>query len=220
MSGRVGRVRTIYRAFFKKSKINKDTLEHRREMCRRCPFNSDNSSTTSLGWFKALRKRFMVKPFCTMCGCFIKEKTASMTEACALEDQGMDPMWYRVFLETLNKNNMNLVNKSEKLVNPRITEDGTIILDYGKIKRSALADIDVSLEVGEGLDLKITNCSYGCSACMRVTYHKTDINKYNAHIWINWERIQYKFRKPIVVTYKVNKKEYKQAIEVIGEIIR
>lgn len=69
------------------AKINRGTLPmeevkvvmNRRDICRACPFNSINA--VKLGIYKTDREDY----HCSMCGCPISKRTASLSSNCGLE---------------------------------------------------------------------------------------------------------------------------------------
>jgi hypothetical protein len=65
-----------------------DIVSQRRSICQSCPFHSDNAQT-SLEYKNLFKEPYStIKPFkhCSLCGCPITKKTASLDESCAIKN--------------------------------------------------------------------------------------------------------------------------------------
>ena len=101
---KIGKIKTIARAFTTDSNIDENILLERRNICNQCPLNSKNIEESKLSLVDRIKKRASGdNHFCTSCGCFINEKTSQETEECGLGDSGEQPKWFRVKLETTDR---------------------------------------------------------------------------------------------------------------------
>ena len=219
MGQRIGQIKTIYRAFFKKSEVEYEEYKRRLEICSKCEFNSANIEESNMSLFDKLRKKLIDPPFCTACGCQIKQKAGSITEACGLEVQDEYPKWNRIKIERTDKMKVNLINKTPELVNPNITPDGTIVLDLGDVKRSDLKDIEFDLEVPSTVNLNINRIQAGCPSCTKVKYHSVGRNKVQMTVWMKWSILRAKFSKDIIFSYTSNGEAHVQTVKIIGKIV-
>lgn len=214
---KLGAIPTIYRAFFGKTTIDKDIWNQRLEACNSCPFNSRNA--TELSKFNKLRSFLMEKPYCTICGCFIKEKTSSETEVCALYEQGEKPKWNRIKLEIIKPNEMNIINKTPELVNVDVSQD-VYKINFGEVKRSALKDIQFELTASDNTkSFLIRSISPGCGGCNKVRFEKVADKTYNVTVITYWDRLRGNFSKTLTVDYTVGDQLFRRRIVLNGIII-
>lgn len=116
------KINTIASAFIKTAKgidgsedIPQKELDHRRESCNACPYNSKNTERSKKGLFSKFREGTL-GDFCSICGCNIKEKTMSPNEECALVDKGRKPLWNRMVVLT-DGETADLLNLTPGLIN-------------------------------------------------------------------------------------------------------
>lgn len=131
---KISKTRVILRAFSGQNQLPEDITEKRREACKTCPFNSANIDEKSL--LEKWREKVLGEPFCTLCGCNVKEKTTQPTEYCALRDNGQNPLWNSIILETKSSRDINVLNHNPELLSldydPKIA---AVILDFGIVSR-------------------------------------------------------------------------------------
>lgn len=166
MTKKVSKAKTILRAFTQTSNIDPTLLEQRREACKTCPRNSMNVDVTTMG-LKDRMQHTLAKPFCTICKCFIAEKTSQETEECALTEIGEQPLWTRLKLETTGSTDLNMINKSPDKINVDMDEEtGEYIIGYKPINISSDTNIRFSLEK-DGLPITVNQMIVNCS-CLKL----------------------------------------------------
>lgn len=212
---KVGKIKTIYRAFFNPKGIDKEEWQKRMEICDTCIFNSKNAELTG---FSSLRAKLIEKPFCTQCGCQIYEKTSSETEACGLESQKQYPKWNRILVETTNRRDMNLVNKTIDFANVTL-DNGDFVIDVGEVNRRNTKTILVGLlsDTAEQ-GFKINRVASSCSACLKAKAQRVSEAEYNLYLDVNWARLSGHFYKYALIEYEINGENHKAKVIVKGKI--
>ena len=163
---KIGKIKTIVRAFTQKSNIDPDVLKKRRERCATCPLNSLNKEKT--GVFEEIRKAVISKPFCTACGCQIEQKTASETEVCGAVYLGQKPKWNRIKIETMKNTDINVINLSEDKVNLDLSIDGThFVIECGEVNKNMELSYKFRIEGKEEV-YRLYEPTPGCGYCTRV----------------------------------------------------
>lgn len=172
---KVGKIKTIYRAFTQKSNIDPEILKRRREICASCPLNSLNKEKK--GVFEEIRSTIVSKPFCTACGCQIEQKTATETECCGAVYLGQKPKWNRIKLETMNKTDINIINLSEEKANIDLALEGDhFVVECGEVDKYAPQSYSLILE-GKEEEYKLFSAEPGCPFCTTIERSKpTDEN--------------------------------------------
>jgi hypothetical protein len=132
---KVSKPTVIARAFTGQNLVSEEIHQQRMSKCATCPFNSVNTEDKSiLSKIKDLAKG----DHCTICGCFIKEKTSQPTEYCAKRDIGEQPEWNSLVLETARKSDINIDNLSPQIMTIDLDEKkDVVVLDLGYLNTSA-----------------------------------------------------------------------------------
>lgn len=213
---KVGKIKTIYRAFFAPTIIENEIWQHRMEICDSCEFNSKN---TNLKGLNKLRAKLFEKPFCTQCGCQIYEKTSSPTESCGLEIQGEIPKWNRIKVETINKYEMNLITKNPEIVNVDL-QNGVFIADLGTIERKDLKDLVFVIAADTPDDeLSLLSASSSCSACLKLQVSRIDKSSYELIAKMNWRVLNNNFGKSATIAYSINGNPNRARLNIQGTIV-
>ena len=92
MIGILNKLHRIIMSRLKSTETDKDWIQERKEICRKCPFNTDNITNKSfmdnvklranqvLNFI--LRRKVTEEATCTVCGCMLIFKTAEEEEYC------------------------------------------------------------------------------------------------------------------------------------------
>lgn len=171
---KVNKAKVIFRAFTSQSSIDPEILKERRSKCEGCPRNSKNFPKEQMSLKQSIQNS-LGKPFCTICSCFIEEKTSQETEECALAEIGQQPLWNRIRLETAGASDINLINKSPEKVNVDLNETtGEYTIRYNPMKKDADTNIRFALEKGDKV-ITIGELYVNCS-CMTMENEKGTSN--------------------------------------------
>lgn len=214
---KLGEVRTIIRAFFGKKTIDATVWNDRLEICKTCPLNSKNAN--KLSTFNKIRSFLINKPYCTLCGCFIYEKTSCETEVCSLYEQGEQPKWNRIKLEIIKPNEMNIINKTPELINIDVIED-VYTINFGSVKRSLLKDIKFEIMPSDNTKaFSIRSITPGCGGCTKVRFNKVSDSSYDVTVITYWDRLRGNFNKSLTVDYNIGNEPFRRRIVMTGIII-
>ena len=155
----VGKLNKIYKGFFG-DKLPEELSSPRRKECSVCPFNSANAEKLSL--IEGIRNSF-TSPFCTLCKCQIEEKTGSALEECAMYMIGEEKKWFKIKIETMEKEDFNLIQTGNKQYDISIEDEGFVI-DLGKVDSLTGAEVEFTLEsqVASTLNKLVATC--GCTS--------------------------------------------------------
>lgn len=215
---------TIVRAFISSDKLlPQDVIDHRRSKCSACPFNSGNQKGFNLKrWVKNLIKG----NHCTICGCFIKEKTSQPNEECALSMINEKPLWNKMKIETISKNSFNLVNNSPDVMNVGLTSDNeAFLLTFGDMapshpKKKHVFKGSFTLE-HPTKDTKIVYVGVSCG-CTK-PHAKTEDNKTTVDFTVDIKYIpqlpnRTEVKKAIYIHYLIGTKQEKLTVNIDGVI--
>ncbi|MCA9749977.1 MAG: hypothetical protein KC414_12785 [Romboutsia sp.] len=217
---KVGKVKTIVKAFTEKSDINDEILEFRRSICGGCEFNSENVDTKKMSFIEQARKKVLNgEPFCTACGCQINEKTSRGTEECGLAEKGLVPKWNRVKLETVSKIEVDIINNSYKQVNIDLSVDKkSFVIQYGEIESNKIEEIELLIKAKEGKHLEMKYFTPSCGACTSSSYIKIDKNTYKVKLELNTAKLNDVFSKNVYFAYNIGTQYRKNRIQLKGKI--
>lgn len=216
---KVSKILTVARAFTSTSTIDETILKQRREICSTCDFNSNNVESKDMGFIEKARKKLLDnEPFCTACGCQVNEKTSQDTEECGLSEKGLKPKWNRLKLETTNRLDLNLINKSSEYVNIDLAKNKLAFeINYGEVNKETLSEIEFLLKSKVGVEFSMTKFRPSCGSCTKATYEKIDSHTYKANVKLNTTNMMSGlFRKTIYLTYKLNNLERTSEIKLVG----
>lgn len=172
---KVGKIKTIYRAFTKQSDIDPKILEKRREICNSCDFNSKNKEDKGL--FNEIRSNVIKEPFCTACGCQIKQKTASETEVCGAVYFDLKPKWNRIKVETMDKTDLNIINLSPDKINVDLDVSGEhFVIDCGEVDMFSTHAYKILVE-GKEEGYKLLVAEPSCHFCTTVERETQDAKR-------------------------------------------
>lgn len=168
----VGKLYKIYQGFFV-DELPEEESKARKEICAKCPFNSVNADKLSL--MDSIRNNFTA-PFCTLCKCQIKEKTESPLEECALYMIGEDKKWFKIKIETMEKETLNLIQVGDIKYDIQLVND-YFVVDFGKVSSSNPAEIELLFETKQGLKLNYESIhvTCGCTASKVEVINDTSI---------------------------------------------
>lgn len=156
----VGKIKKIYNGFFGEE-LPENLSKERRDICYVCPFNSANTDKLSL--IDSVRKDF-APPFCTLCKCNIKEKTGSALEECAMYKIGEDKKWFKIKIETMENNELNLIQVGDNKYDISLSGE-SFMVNMNKLSNSSDTNFEFVLESKEGVKIEyksiIATC--GCS---------------------------------------------------------
>lgn len=179
----VGKLNKIYKGFFG-DKLPEEISSTRRRECALCPFNSVNAEKLSL--IEGIRNSF-TSPFCTLCKCQIEEKTGSALEECAMYMIGEEKKWFKIKIETMEKEDFNLIQTGETQYDISI-EDESFVIDLGKVESSTNAVVEFTLEneVESTLSQLVATCG-----CTRSKAEQDGTNKINVAIRLDVPSVGY-----------------------------
>ena len=216
---------TILRAFTQgeaSQYIDTEILESRRAICATCPYNSVNAE---LSFADKLKSK--LGDFCTLCGCFLKEKTSQPNEECAATMIGEEPKWNKVMVET-NSKAFNLFNLSPDKMNVGLTEDKSAFqINFGKMesshpKKKHVFEGAFDLLYPKGSDVQITQVTKSCSCVTPVVKNLDTKSTIEFSIDITYRKYflkQTPTKKAITVYYTMNGKSDKVIINIDGVIV-
>lgn len=216
---KVNKLKTIARAFTQESTIDEKILENRRQICFGCEFNSENVSPDKLTFIDKARKKTLGEnnPFCTACGCQINQKTTQETEQCGATEKGLPAKWFRVKLETVDKLDLNFINKSVDEVNLDLDIKGRYYGIYFGETTNTVKLIRILIQSKSGIKFDIDYIKPACNSCTEVNYSKLDSNTYQVDIELNLPIIDANsFTKNIYFSYNVDTISKKGIIKLIG----
>lgn len=218
---KLNKAEIIRRAFFSKMKMDVEEVERRRSICETCPFNSKHVSSKNMSFInKARKKTLKNEPFCTVCNCQIKEKTASPLDECGLVEKGETPKWNRIILETTDKKEISIVNKSPKIINLDITKDGDFFqVDFGEVHKLSDGNFELELTVKEGVELDVVFANPSCKSCTTAEFIKQGVDKTTLKVKVDFSKLLIgNLQKYIYLNYDVNGKNINNTLKLIGEI--
>lgn len=155
----VGKINKIYKGFFG-DVLPDEIAESRRKICSTCEFNSVNAEKLSLT--DSIRNSF-TSPFCTLCKCQIHEKTGSALEECAMYMIGEEKKWFKIKIETMEKQDLNLTHIGGIAADIQLEND-TFVVDYGKVTPLNDTSIELLFESEEALTLIKMEVTCGCTS--------------------------------------------------------
>lgn len=215
---KISKAKTIVRAFTQDSDIDPIILEKRRSICSICPHNSENTDQKELGLIDKARKKLLKdEPFCIACGCQINEKTTQETEECGLAEKGLPPKWNRVKIETVDKIEIDIINKSPEIINMDLSKDDKFfVFDFGEINKEDNQSFEVILKTKDNYTLEVKYFTPSCNSCTSSTCERIDSFSYSAKVKLNTDKLSGKFAKNIYFAYTVRGKYKKNRIKMIG----
>lgn len=214
------KIKTIVKAFTEDADVSEEVLKHRRDICKGCPFNSDNVKDFNLGFIDKARKKVLKgKPFCTACGCQIEEKTSRGIEECGLATKGKKPKWNRVSIETLDKLDLDIVNNSYKDVNIKISNNNKFFeVDYGEINKKGIKGIELLFKSKSSKEFDLKYIKASCNVCTYLNSVKLNYTTYKITINLNTSLLNGDFSKNVYFGYKIGDDYKKNKIVLKGKI--
>lgn len=201
----VNKIYKIYQGFFG-DKLPKEITTERREKCNTCPFNSKNAE--ELNTFEEIRNS-MTGNFCTICKCQIKEKTQSPHEECALYMINREKKWFRIKLETMEKETLNVTQVGKNIFDLTLDKD-EFTLNLGKVRENSQTVANLMFDTDVPIEWVNTVVSCGCVA----TETKSFDGKIVIDTFINLNSVGYGSGvKTLELIYKVNGVQKKQTIK-------
>lgn len=205
----VNKLKKIYQGFFGEE-VSEEISSERRSKCNSCEFNSVNAEKLSL--INNIRNTF-TPPFCTLCSCQIEEKTGSPLEECAMYMIGEEKKWYKIKIETMENENLNLIQIGENKYDISIVDDNFVI-DLKKVEVNKNPVIEVLFQLNEGK--KMSNVSFGTSCgCTTATNEPVDERTVKSIIKINVGSLNYGAgSKTVIVSYMFEGKAKTQKVKL------
>ena len=216
---KIGKIKTIARAFTTDSNIDEVILLERRKICEECPLNSNNIKESDLNLIDKIKKRTSGdNHFCVACGCFINEKTSQETEECGLGEKGDTPKWFRVKLETTDRLEIDIINDSHNKTKLDLTADSKAFeFDYGEINKDSNLTISFKIKSKIGINLDLASVTPSCGSCTESEFEKEDDNTYNVKVTLAYDQLPYdRFSKNLYLGYYIRSKYIKNVIKLIG----
>jgi hypothetical protein len=202
---KISKAKVILRAFTEESTLNSEIIDFRRDKCATCPFNSSNSDDLKV--LQQLREK-LGKPFCTLCGCNIAEKTTQPTEYCAKRDSGEHPEWNSISVETSASTDLNIENLAHDKTSVDLSDSANhFIVDFGVLNKSHypsgefVGNFKILLSCEKYPIQSIVSTHAGCS-CTTPSFHKVSEGKFEISGSVNIKPDSLKqFSKAITVSY-------------------
>lgn len=205
------KIKRIFQAFTEESDLSSEIVNKRREICKSCPFNTLNIKDEGLTLLQ--RQKKVMGNFCTKCGCFIDKKTERASEACGLEDIGLEPKWNRVLLKTTNSDDLDIKNLSPDKCNIKISD----LKENYEIEVFSIDDSfenPIKIEILDNIDIISFKPYCGC-----VSIETFDKNKFNISIDTSVFIKEQNIIKTLELKYKKNNKDYETLIILKGKKI-
>lgn len=205
----VGKLYKIYKGFFGDELPEKETKE-RREICAVCPFNSVNAEKLSL--VGEIRSN-LTGPYCTLCKCQIKEKTSSPLEECAMYMIGEEKKWFKIKIETMENNSLNLIQIGTTKFDIGLDGDD-FVLNLGKVTTSSPSEMELLFEAKAGMELSPTELKTSCG-CTSSKIEKVNDSTFKASLKVDISSVGYGSQlKHATLKYKLNGKPFTQKIKI------
>ena len=205
------KIKRIFQAFTEESDLSSEIVNNRREICKNCPFNTLNIKEEDLTLLQ--RQKKVMGNFCTKCGCFIDKKTERASEACGLEDIGLEPKWNRVLLKTTSSDDLDIKNLSPDKCNIKISD----LKENYEIEVFSIDDSfenPIKIEILDNIDIISFKPYCGC-----ISIETFDKNKFNISIDTSVFIKEQNIIKTLELKYKKNKKDYETLIILKGKKI-
>lgn len=215
------KLNTIVDAFTKESEISLKVLEERRKICGSCIYNSSNTKKNDLNIIeKARQHSFPNKPFCRACGCNIDEKTTQETEECGLVSLSLQPKWNRIRLETVSRHDLDIINRSENIVNVDLSSTKEYYsVSFGEVDSLNVKNIQLELNSKPNLEFVLEKVRPSCGVCTSANYKKLGEGSYLVNISMDMSKVGIsEFNKNVFITYKIDGKLFKNIIKLTGKI--
>lgn len=205
------KIKRIFQAFTEESDLSSEIVNNRREICKNCPFNTLNIKEEDLTLLQ--RQKKVMGNFCTKCGCFIDKKTERASEACGLEDIGLEPKWNRVLLKTTSSDDLDIKNLSPDKCNIKISD----LKENYEIEVFSIDDSfenPIKIEILDNIDIISFKPYCGC-----ISIETFDKNKFNISIDTSVFIKEQNIIKTLELKYKKNNKDYETLIILKGKKI-
>lgn len=203
----VGKVTKVFKGFFGEE-LPEEISEKRRKICSTCPFNSVNADKLSL--IDGIRNKF-TPPFCTLCKCQIHEKTGSPLEECAMYLIGEDKKWFKIKIETMGKEELNLSQVGDNVYDIQLEND-YFLINLGKVKATDDTTMDLVFESDEEIELIKMELTCGCTQSKTI---QIDDNSISVVMRVDIKQVQFGIgAKVVYLHYKQRGVTKKQKIRI------
>ena len=196
----ISKFKRIFSGFVTKDyQVSGEIFDYRMSICKTCEYNSDNVSDNELSFVNKARKEVLKgKPFCTACGCQLKEKLSLAVEECGAVSVGEKPRWNKILIQTKDKNDLNIVNKSNDV---RITvKDKYFDFYVGEKEYGTIFDIYIMI-----FNEQIRSIDYikqGCCGCTTLDMKDLGLRHKEVKITIDTNKVRKgKFSKNVFIGY-------------------
>ena len=205
------KIKRIFQAFTEESDLSSEIVNKRREICKSCPFNTLNIKDEDLTLLQ--RQKKVMGNFCTKCGCFIDKKTERASEACGLEDVGLEPKWNRILLKTTSSEDLDIRNLSPDKCNIKISDlKENYEIEIFSIDENFKNPIEI--EILSDVDIISFNPYCGCVSIETVSKNKFKISL-DTSVFVKEQNII----KTLELKYNKNDKNYETLIILKGKKI-
>lgn len=214
---------TILKAFTGKVDVTEEQWKERLTECTGCEYLSTNTPDKNLSLVEKVRKNgFPYKPFCTLCGCNVDEKTSQATEECAAGKKGEPLRWNRLRLEPTEATKFNILNKSPQYVNLGFTNNKKgYQIDFGEVERSFEEKISFDIYVDKAKKIDIHTFKPSCGSCTSATHKRISDDAYACEMVLKIANVGKgnSFVKAININYSIDDSDKSLVkIELIGKI--
>ncbi len=198
----ISKFEKIFSGFVTKDyQVTDKVFEYRMNICKTCEYNSDNVPDKDLSFVNKARKEVLKgKPFCTACGCQLKEKLRLGVEECGASSIGEKPRWNKILIQTKDKNDLNIANKSKDV--HIFVKDNYFDFYVGNKEFGTIFDIEIVL-----FNDNIKSIDYikqGCGGCTTLDIKNLGDTYKSVKITIDTNRIKKgKFSKNVFIGYSL-----------------
>lgn len=204
----VSKIKKIYEGFFGEE-VPESVAKERRSKCAVCPFNSVNAEKLSL--INNIRNTFTA-PFCTLCSCQIHEKTGSPLEECAMYMIEEDKKWFKIKIETMGKEDLNLIQVGENTYDIQLSE-GAFLIALGEVKAGEDTTMELVFETEGDNIIQVGGVKTSCG-CTSSKHEPIDEKKFKVIFRIDINKVGMgSGAKSAEISYDLNGKPKKQKIK-------
>ncbi len=201
------KIKTIAKAFIEGRDVSEEIHHFRLDKCMGCEYLSTHTEDDKLNLIDRLRKK-VGKEFCSVCGCYVEEKTGQGQEQCPLDD----PKWLRVAVHIDNSNYFDLESVDYEKVSVDLKSD-VYVVDLGEIDRTKPFKYKLRLKFSNNItDFKAIS---SCSICTNVLYRRLEGNVYELDVTME-HLSEGDINKRITIYYKHNRVDKQSTIKIEG----
>lgn len=181
----VSKVEKIYKGFFGEE-LPEAEAEVRRKICAGCEYNSKNAKDMSLA--NKIRSKVM-PPFCTLCDCQIHEKTGSALEECAAYMNNEPKKWFKIKIETMEKEDLNLTQLGDTKYDIQI-EGNSFVVDLGLANTGETPEVELLFEGSAESVIDYNELKVSCG-CVSAKGSSVRSNAFQVNARVNIKQVGY-----------------------------